>query len=254
VTDGFPRIEHARTTTSYEVARHLLSYLLSGQLPPGGRLPSERQLTEAFGVGRSAVREALKSLDLLGIVEVRPGSGTYLKGIDSDLLPQVIEWGLLLGERRTTDLVEARHHIEVIVARLAATRRDEAAVADLREVVARMAAAGTPDAFVREDVAFHLRLSEAAGNTVLAEVLTSIRALLSVWIRRAIGTAGGISVTLDEHRAVCEAVAAGDPDAAAAAMEAHMAGASGRLRESLEKQRQEGAASGPGQAAHTAGP
>ena len=101
-------------------------------------MPSERQLAQAFGVGRSAMREALKSLTLLGLVEVRHGDGTYLKKADSALLPQVIEWGLLLGEQRTLDLVEARQKIEADIAGLAAARRDEADVAELRRLLERM--------------------------------------------------------------------------------------------------------------------
>ena len=78
-----------------EIARRLLDYFLSGEVEPGERIPSERRLAESLGVGRSLVREALKSLHLLGLLEVRQGDGTYLKRTDSELLPQVIEWGLL---------------------------------------------------------------------------------------------------------------------------------------------------------------
>jgi DNA-binding GntR family transcriptional regulator len=74
-----------------------------------------------------------------------------------------------------------------------------------------------------------------------------------VWIRHAIDSPHGISATLDEHRAICEAVAAGDPDAAVAAMKVHMTGASSRLRENLEQQREDDAASGQGETAHASG-
>ena len=111
--------------------RLLLDYLLAGNVSPGTRLPSERQLAEELGVGRSVVREALKSLGLLGLVEVRQGDGTYLRRVESELLPRVIEWGLLLGERRTADLIEARQHLEVVTAQLAAARRDDDDVAAL---------------------------------------------------------------------------------------------------------------------------
>jgi GntR family transcriptional repressor for pyruvate dehydrogenase complex len=96
-----------REPVATQVARKLVEYLLSGAVEPGERMPSERQLAEAFGVGRSAMREAIKALSLIGLVEVRQGDGTYLRKADSALLPDVIEWGLLLGERRTMDLVEA---------------------------------------------------------------------------------------------------------------------------------------------------
>jgi GntR family transcriptional repressor for pyruvate dehydrogenase complex len=79
--------------TSIEISRQLLDYLLSGRVQPGARLPPERKLAEALGVGRSVVREALKSLTLLGLLEVRLGDGTYVKRSDAEILPQSIEWG-----------------------------------------------------------------------------------------------------------------------------------------------------------------
>ena len=90
---GLPRIDlSSRETLTMEVARRLLDYFLSGEVEPGMRIPSERRLAESLGVGRSLVREALKSLHVLGLLEVRQGDGTYLKRTDSELLPQVIEW------------------------------------------------------------------------------------------------------------------------------------------------------------------
>ena len=151
-----------REPLATEIARRLVDYLLSGGVEPGERMPSERQLAQAFGVGRGAMREALKALTLLGLVEVRHGDGTYLKKADSALLPQVIEWGLLLGEQRTLDLVEARQKIEVDIIGLAAALRDEADLAELRRLLARMERLvegdGDPTGFVDADVAFHLRL------------------------------------------------------------------------------------------------
>ena len=96
-------IEQRQDTVPIQIARKLLEYLLKGNLRPGDRLPSERKLAEALGVGRSAVREALKSLTLLGLVAVRQGHGSFLKSTESDLLPQAIEWGLLLGVKKTRD-------------------------------------------------------------------------------------------------------------------------------------------------------
>src|SRR5687767_8674020 len=94
-----------RDSVSMEVARRLLDYLLAGEMKTGMRLPPERKLAEALGVGRTVVREALKSLTLLGLIEVRQGDGNYVRATESSLLPQAIEWGLLLGAKRTRDLV-----------------------------------------------------------------------------------------------------------------------------------------------------
>ena len=127
-----------REPLAAEVARRLVDYLLVRRDRAGGRMPSERQLAEAFGVGRSAVREAIAALTLIGLIEVRHGDGTYLKRPDSPLLPQVVEWGLLLGEQRTIDLVEARQKIEVDIAGLAAQRRTDEDLADLARILGRM--------------------------------------------------------------------------------------------------------------------
>ena len=219
-----------------EVARRLLDYFLSGEVEPGMRIPSERRLAESLGVGRSLVREALKSLHLLGLLEVRQGDGTYLKRTDSELLPQVIEWGLLLGERPALDLVEARAHLEVVVAGLAAERRDARALDDLRGLLAEMReSTDNPLRFVEADIGFHLRVAEAAGNVILNDMLNGVRALLRVWIRRVVEAAGRTGPSYKDHVPIFEAIERGDRAAAAAAMAAHMETASARLKATIEQ-------------------
>src|SRR4051794_9368469 len=107
------------------VANRLLDLFTSGSIAPGTRLPPERQLAASLEVGRSAVREALAALEILGVVDVRPGSGTSLRGSASELLPQPLSWGVLLGERSTAELLELRSGLEIFVARLAAERLTE---------------------------------------------------------------------------------------------------------------------------------
>jgi GntR family transcriptional repressor for pyruvate dehydrogenase complex len=219
---------------SNEIARALLDYILSGQVGPGEKLPSERQLSESFGVGRSVIREALKSLGLLGLIEFRHGGGTYFRGADSELLPRVIEWGLMLGERHTIDLVEARQHLERITTGLAADRRTEAELAGIETALAAMRAATTTEEFVNADVDFHLAIADASGNTVLANMLKSISSLLRVWIHRVMDAESSFDVSLHEHEPVFEAIRARDSDAASQAMETHMGKASARLIATLE--------------------
>lgn len=225
-----------REPMAAEVARRLVDYLLSGGVEPGTRMPSERQLAEAFGVGRSAVREAIAALSLIGLIEVRHGDGTYLKRPDSPLLPQVVEWGLLLGEQRTRDLVEARQKIETILAGLAAERRNETDLEHLQASLNRMQSASLNvqlvDAFVEADVAFHLHLAEAAGNIALRDVHASIQALLRAWIGRVIA-AGYREQSYEEHVPIMDAVRNRDVVGAEKAMEAHMQSAANRLHATL---------------------
>ncbi|MBA6434476.1 FadR family transcriptional regulator [Streptomyces sp. GMR22] len=217
-----------------ELTRRLLDYLLSGELTPGQRIPSERQLAEALSTGRSTVREAIKSLSLLGLLEQRVGDGTYLSRSTSDLLPQVIEWGILLGEKRLEDLLEARHHLEVQLAGWAAERRSNEQLERLRELAGQMRDAGDDfDAYVAADIAFHLQLAEASGNSVLTSVLTNIQSLLQAWATRVIRTAGETHTSLAMHEPILRAVENRDAEAAQEAMRAHMERATRRLRDSM---------------------
>jgi len=218
---------------SNEIARALIDYIRAGHVGPGEKLPSERQLSESLGVGRSTIREALKSLGLLGLIEFRHGGGTYYRGADSELLPRVIEWGLLLGERHTTDLVEARQYLERITSGLAAERRSDADLVAIEKALAAMREAGTTEQFVDADVAFHLSIADASGNVALANMLKSIAALLRVWIHRVMDAESSFEVSYLEHVPVFEAIRAGDASAASLAMESHMDRASGRLLSTL---------------------
>lgn len=223
-----------RETISTEVARRLLAYLLSGEIQPGGRLPSERRLAETLRVGRSIVREALKSLTLLGLIEVRQGDGTYLRGTESSLLPQSVAWGLLLGHKQTRDLVEARRHLEEILAGLAAERRTGVDLEALHHLLDEMQASeGDPDRFVAADVAFHLRVTEAAHNETLGGVVAGIRTLLHVWISRVMHAADSFEPSVREHAAILDALDEGDPAGARRAMREHMDGAVRRLEATL---------------------
>ena len=232
-TTGGLRTVGPRETPAVEVARLLLEYLLSGAIEPGQRLPSERELARAMGVGRSAIRDALKPLTLLGLLDVRQGDGTYLQTTSSEFLPNVLEWGLLLGARHVNDLVEARIHLEGVVARLAAERRTPVDLDELRRCVDGMRdAQGDVDVFVDADMGFHLRVAEASGNEILAGLLRSIQALSRVWIRR-VAESSSLELSYGEHLPVLSAIVARDPEAAASAMGRHMLSASSRLRASI---------------------
>ena len=236
----------AREPVSSEITRKLLDYLLSGKIKPGDQMPSERKLAEALGVGRSIVRQALKSLAVLGLIEVRQGDGTYLKRTDSPLLPTAIEWGLLLGVKRATDLVEARHYIEVIVAGLAAERRDDADLKEMRRLVQIMSSTTDANEFIAADLEFHFEMAQAAGNESLIQIMTSIRTLLQVWISRVVRSISALEATAAEHVAVLDAIEARDPAAAREAMERHMAEATERLQQTLAEHESTGGRRGGG--------
>lgn len=243
-----PRIDlQRRENPLTEITRALVASLLAGDLKPGDRIPPERRLAEALGVGRSTVREALKVLTLLGLIEVRPGNGTFLKHAGSELLSESIEWGLLLGEQPIDDFVEARQHLEVLLAGMAALRGTSEDVAAIGVSLHRMAAAqDDPDParrasrFADADVDFHASIWKAAQNATLEQVMSSIRSLLEVWIRRVIRAEGDPRVLLEDHASVFDAINRHDEEGARAAMSAHMAHSAARLRVILESSKSAG--------------
>jgi GntR family transcriptional repressor for pyruvate dehydrogenase complex len=228
-----------REPATVQITRQLVDYLSSGVVQPGQRLPGERALSEALGVGRAALREAIKSLIFLGLLEQRQGDGTYLARGPSDLLPRVIEWGLLLQRHNLDDLIEARLHLEVTLAGLAARDRTPDQLERLQAVAAVMRDAGHDyGRYIDADIDFHLQIAEASGNSILAGVLGNIRSLLHVWTERVITAAQETESSLAMHIPVLEAIERQDVEGARATMQALIERASRRLRATIDSQEQ----------------
>jgi GntR family transcriptional repressor for pyruvate dehydrogenase complex len=220
-----------------EVAERLLAYFTSGDIAPGTRLPAERQLAASLRVGRSAVREALAALEILGIVVVRPGSGSYLRDGVSELLPRTLSWGLMLGSPKTRELVELRSGLEVQAVQLAATRITDEALLRMRTNLATMESSLSDlPAFVEADAAFHREIAAASGNQVLQELLQSIRSLLRIWVDRALTDQGHAASALAEHWLVYKSLERHDQAGVTVAMDSHMRTAAKRLLAGYESE------------------
>lgn len=215
---------------SSAVAHRLLDLLLGESMRPGDRLPGERALAEQLGVGRSAVREAISALEVLGVVETRAGSGTYLRSGTSELLPSTLSWSLLMDQERTSELSVVRGALERSAAQLAARTATAEQKAELNGLVEdQRAAADDPEAYVAADIAFHRVVAQIGGNALVGELLATTRTLLRVWFDRAVDNREDIDRAILEHGMIAAAIAAGDAPAAGEAMERHMATAAERL-------------------------
>ncbi|MDR1393826.1 MAG: FadR family transcriptional regulator [Bifidobacteriaceae bacterium] len=209
----------ARQAISAEVAQIVIDHLLTGHVKVGDALPSERELMEALNVGRSAVREALAALKLLGVVEAVPGGRYYLRGLTSQMLPKAITWGLLLGEKAPMDVFETRAALEVRAAYLVAGQCEPKTLARLKEIFARLSqGAIEPAQAIDDDLAFHETIIKACNNRVMFDLWQSVRSLLRVWIVRVNERERRGDSFVQLHGAVLEAIAQGDGDAAAKAM------------------------------------
>jgi DNA-binding FadR family transcriptional regulator len=199
--------------------------IVSGAWGPGDRLPKESELAAELGLSRNSLREAVRALSQLRVLEVKQGDGTYVSSLEPDLLLESTHFisHLLLGETEI-ELYEVRRILEAAAAALAAGRIETQEKAELAQILERMGEAKNVEELVEADVAFHALVAKAAGNAVLTSLLASLatrtmRARL--WHGREAD--GALDETRNEHRRIFEAIMAGDPDLARAAAASHIA-------------------------------
>jgi GntR family transcriptional repressor for pyruvate dehydrogenase complex len=212
-----------RSNLSEEIAARVIGYILEGRFQFGEKLPAERDLASHLDVGRPAVREALRALTVIGMVEVRPGEGAFVVNHHAEFVARAFSWAMLLDPQATGEVIEARTAIETHLAGLAAERADETVVAALDELIARLKRqAGDRTAFAATDIEFHLAIAEAARNVTLARLLGATQALLRQWIERALERPGTAKAAVAQHRAIRNAIAEHDVAGAREAMRRHV--------------------------------
>jgi DNA-binding FadR family transcriptional regulator len=209
--------------------------IISGDWGPGDRLPKESELAADLGLSRNSLREAVRALSQLRVLEVRQGDGTYVSSLEPDLLLESTGFvsHLLLGET-AIHLYEVRRILEAAAAGLAAARIDDSERQELRGSLERMRAARSVDELVEADVAFHAVIAKAAGNSVLTSLLASLSTRtmrVRLWHGRTADEA--LDETREEHRRIFEAILAGDPELARAAATAHIASSERWLKSQL---------------------
>jgi DNA-binding FadR family transcriptional regulator len=224
-----------RAPRVYEhIASQIERAIYDGRLQEGDKLPPERQLVREFGTSRVAVREALRTLEHGGLLEVRQGAtgGYFVRAADTGLLLRDFRTLLRLGRISMSHLFEARMLIEPGVARLAALRATDTDLKALRQALDdRSEAPPTGNAPRRMDIAFHRHIAEAAGNPVYALFAHALMDLESELVLPRVTLTTEDSHEIDRaHRAIFEAVASRDPARAQACMETHIVDVQRRLR------------------------
>ncbi len=207
-----------------QIVQQIEASILRGELKPGNRLPAERELAEQFGVSRTAVREAVKALIQLGLVDAQPGRGTFVthrspSGV-RDVMAHILKGDLDLGTR---NLVEVREILEPEIAALAAQRAGAEHLAAMQTAIAQMdQTLEDIDAFIEADLDFHLALAEGSRNPLILALIDNLVDILRTARRRIALVPGGIHRAQEHHKRIYEAVKQGDPAAARQAMSSHM--------------------------------
>jgi GntR family transcriptional regulator, transcriptional repressor for pyruvate dehydrogenase complex len=211
---------------SVQIVDQIQTAIRQGELTPGDRLPPERELAELFGVSRVTVRDALRTLEVLGLVEIRVGAagGAFVRTPDGGLLGEGMENLLAMSTITPEEIAEARLVLELGTVALATARASDEDIAELREVCAQSRAALEAGNYQREHaMEFHVRLAKTARNSAVNMLADSIRGPLSLnAVRRREPQEASHRATVEEHEQIIEAIAAGDITKAQRVMAEHL--------------------------------
>jgi len=219
-----------------EIVDQIQQQILSGALKPGDQIPAERDLAERFGVSRTAVREAIKSLTEKGLIEVFVGRGTFVTNLSPDRVVESMTLLLRNEPHNVAAIQEARELLEVPTARLAALRRTDTHVARLRAISAELEEERAISArFVDGDTEFHVEVARATGNPVLVLLLEALSAGAAESRALSWQVEGGRESSVRGHRDILAALRSRDPDRARLAMKVHLDDVEGHIRKVLEQ-------------------
>jgi GntR family transcriptional regulator, transcriptional repressor for pyruvate dehydrogenase complex len=212
-----------RVNLSDNVRDQLTQLILSGGVSPGGRLPSERELCRQMNIGRTSLREAIRALQALGLIEVRHGKGMYVRPDVNHVVPYSA-WPSTY-KLSVHDVLELRLAIEPRAASLAATRGDSADFESIAESLAAMEEGQRQHdlaAMVMADLAFHQSIVKASKNPLFVEAMNRMTHVRIESLRVSLGRPERPQRVLGFHRDILEAIQRRDPQGAFEAMQAHV--------------------------------
>lgn len=211
-------------TVTQRAIEEIKAMIAGGLLEPGQRLPTERDLAAQLGISRSSMREAIRALTVLGVLEARHGSGIYVTQLEAgDLLETFGVVADLSRGPRLVELLEVRRVLESTATALAAARITDTQLAEVEAHLTAMNATDDPEEILAHDLAFHRTIAAAAGNDTMAAILEGLSSRTfraRVW--RGYQEEGAFDRTRREHARIYGALAARDPEAARAAAAAHV--------------------------------
>lgn len=208
-----------------QVIEQIKEMIRNGTLKKGDKLPSERELTVELGVSRSSIREALRSLEIIGLLESRQGEGNFIRNSFDEALIEPLSIMFMLNESSPLQIFELRQLLEIEIAKLAATKIKKEQITDLTKMIKDMRKTQDEEEKVKLDKQFHYLIANASGNNLIINILFAISCIMDRFIKEARRT-----ILLDEkeeiihiqHSDILTALESGDENMASKAMKEHM--------------------------------
>ncbi|WP_436759985.1 FadR/GntR family transcriptional regulator [Streptosporangium sp. V21-05] len=209
--------------------------ILSGELAPGSRLPKEADLADRLGLSRNSLREAVRALALINVLDVRQGDGTYVTSLEPRLLLDAMSFVVDFHQDDTVlQFFQVRRILEPAATAMAATCMSESEVTELRKILDELPPDPSVEQLVANDLEFHQRIAAGSGNAVLCSLIESLSGPTTrarIW--RGLTQENALEKTREQHTAICDAIAARQPEVARAWATVHIAGVEEWLRSAL---------------------
>jgi GntR family transcriptional regulator, transcriptional repressor for pyruvate dehydrogenase complex len=212
-----------KISISDEIAKQIMDLISRGELRPGDHLPSERELCKDFGASRSSLREALRCLSIVGVLNARVGEGTSVADDGEKFLRKIIEWRLITERHDIENLLEVRMALEGVSAANTARHATTEQVEGLRKLVAKMRASlKDENTFAALDLEYHVAMAEASGNQLVSDLIALVRGQLLKALHKVLVVPHALPLALKEHVAIFDAIERRDADGAREAMQKHL--------------------------------
>lgn len=212
-----------KLSISEEIARQIMDLIADGSLKPGQRLLSERELCLLFGASRSSLREALRCLSIVGVLNARVGEGTSVAEDGGKFLRKIMEWRLISEKHDIENLLEVRIALEGVSAANSALNATPEDIEKAKKLISQMKAAlKDKKQFAVLDLEFHITLANASGNTLLSDLISVIRSQLARTLTRVLKLPNALPLSLKEHITILDAIERHEPEAARKAMHDHL--------------------------------
>jgi GntR family transcriptional regulator, transcriptional repressor for pyruvate dehydrogenase complex len=209
--------------------------IVSGELRPGDRLPRESELAERLGLSRNSLREAVRALSLIHVLDVRQGDGTYVTTLEPSLLLDAMAFVVDFHRDDTVlQFFEVRRILEPAAAAMAAGVMSDEDIGSLRKLLDELGSTPSVEELVANDIEFHRRIAAGSGNPVLCSLIEGLSGRTQrarIW--RGLTQQDAVARTLQEHRLICDAIASRQPEIARAWATVHVAGVEQWLRQAL---------------------
>lgn len=218
-----PEFESIRKNKVYEEVARQIERMILQKMHPGDKLPAERELAELFGVSRSSIRDAMRSLELVGLVEPRQGAGTVVREISPDMLVTPLSNVIAHKRQLVGELLDFRKMLEPALAARAALRASVQEIIEMEEILRRQSEKlSRGELAIEEDSEFHYTIAMGSGNSVVLKVLDVVMDLLRETRARSLQREGRPEKSLAGHRRILAAIKRRDRAAAEAAMRQHL--------------------------------